>query len=67
MIIFKRLFRKRKKTEIFSKLLKDMRSDSFTEYDYEEIYRGDKDAIKQAKASWMRAGEQVIESMEKLK
>jgi hypothetical protein len=47
------------------KFFLDMRSDDMTDEDYRRIYGDDEEAIREAKASWLRAGEEVIEGMKK--
>lgn len=50
-----------------TQLAKDMSTDSFTDEDYRRIYGDDEEAIKQAKASWARAGQQVLAQTHKRK
>lgn len=49
----------------WAEFFKEMRSDDMTNEQYHEIYGDDEDAIREAKESWARAGEQVIESTRK--
>lgn len=47
--------------DAWARFMVEMRSDMLSDEVYMEIYKGDLEAIAEAKASWARAGEQVIE------
>jgi hypothetical protein len=40
--------------------------DEMTDAEYFKIYGGDEEAIKAAKASWLRAGQEVVASTKKM-
>lgn len=58
--------RKRFTLEEEAQLFREMYSDDMSDEDYRKIYGDDEQAIREAKESWARAGQEVLDSYKKM-